>query len=230
MEFKTLFEILASYLTFVLDFSTLSGMEKFSRIGEVSPPLVSYFVAGTLLAYVISRLKSVPGYEKLADGTQGQEPPLTSEGSLPKGVDVDAPDMAAFIFMSILGMIAFHSFLLLFRAIFGGPEIGNVKDTLNAAFAVNAVYNPLNAFLKRLQRSLRDVTAQAPGCAVIVASLMLLISLVYFGSTYYWIYALASVHGTSKTFMLKALILPIIAGLILGFWLAFARRQNSQKE
>lgn len=231
MELKDLFEILANYLSFLLDFLTLSGMEKFSRVGEVSPPLVSYFVAGTLLAYVISRLKTIPGYEKLADGSPGEEGTSSSgDGSLPKALDVDAPDMAAFIFLSIIGAIAFHGFILLFRAIFGGPDIGNVKDTLNAAFAVNAVYNPFNAILKRLQRFLRGVSGLPRGCALTVASFMLLIALAYFGSIYYWVYALASVHGTSRAFMVKASLAPVIIGIIVGVWLAISRRSDSQKQ
>ena len=65
MEIKGLFDSLAGYLDFLINFVLLSGMEKYARLGSISPTLVAFFVIGVFVAYLIALMNRVPGYEKI---------------------------------------------------------------------------------------------------------------------------------------------------------------------
>src|SRR5437870_4214315 len=143
MEIKGLFDSLAGYLDFAIDFLLLSGLEKYARIGTVSPTLVAFFVIGVFVAYLIASTKKVPDYLKASSVPNAAEGATSSSEVDVKGFQTD---MARFVLMSILGAVLFHCFLRGYSRVFGMPDINSVKDTLNGVFAYNAVYHPYNAF------------------------------------------------------------------------------------
>jgi len=213
VEIAKFFEILAQYLNFYFDFVFLRGIEKYTRLGSISPELVSYFVIGVLVAYAIASIKRVPGYErKIPSGKASSttiEPAGTiadkeSSGSLEGIVNVD---MASFVVLSIAGGVYFHGCLVAYHKLFPTTGVGNIKDTLNAVFAVNAIFHPLNALLKQTQRVGNVIGRMSRGFAIIGAGLMFCVSAIYFAFVYYWIYALAGVHGTTRKYMIAPMVL-----------------------
>lgn len=230
MDLSKFFETLAQYLNFFFDFVLVGGLDKYARIGSVSPELVSYFIVGLFVAYVVSSVKHVPGYERM----------ITTEDTAPSGkvesaalkitlsTDTDSKtDMAAFILLSIAGGIICHLFILIHHKVFPNTEIGNIKDTLNAVFAVNAVYNPLNALLKQVQRGAKIMGKISRGWGLVGAAILLITSGIYFGTTYYWLYAFAGMHGTSRKYMLGPMGFFVVLGLILGIFLVIAKSRSS---
>ena len=213
MEIKALFEILASYMDFVIDFLRSSGMEAYMRAGSVSAQLVSYFIAGVLIAYIIAKLKAIPGYQKLIE----QEPapagrPQTIVAILPAGDETREADMAAFVVGSFVGALCFHGFLLAYSRVVGQSSLGSAKDTLNAVLAFNAVYHPLNALALKISPRLKSLMqpTSGRGCALTALTLYLVLVLLQCASLYYLDYALAAVHGTSILYMFMAGLLFIV--------------------
>lgn len=231
MEISKLFEILATYLDFAIDFLLLHGLDKRARLGAIDPQLVQFFVAGILIAYLIASIKRMPGYEAripsgipttTSDATHAiasRDLPTTKENDKKEnsGLASEGPEMAGFILLQILGAFAVHGLLLLYHRVVGAANIGNVKDTLNAVFAVYAVYNPINAVLKQLQRAGNTMVWSSPNLAIKTVGEIILIgvSLGYFATLYYWIYALAAVHRTSRSYMLPPLGVLALLGIVI---------------
>lgn len=220
MEISKLFEILAEYLNFLIDFGMLRGFEKYTRLGSISPELVTYFVAGVFIAYVISSIKRVPGYERIV-ATQPEPASLEAETSNPKSDDNLKMDMAGFILLSITGALLFHAFLVGYHKIFSGTEIGNVKDSFNAVFAANAIYHPINAALKQVQRGAKQLAEASTSLSVIGSALYLIISALYFATTYYFIFAFARTHGTSLKYQLGMMVAFTLVLTIAVFAVTF---------
>ena len=220
MEIKGLFDALAGYLDFFIDFMLLRGMEQFARLGEISPTLVAYFVIGVFIAYLVSSMKKTPGYllqKKAASAARDEvSPPGQQVPSPPSGVsDSHAEndvkkfqvDMAQFVVLSILGGFLFHGFLDVYAAVFGSPPISSVKDTLNAVFAYNAVYHPFNAFANKINRGAKMLAPLGGAPSAVAVALFVGLTVFYFGAPFYLLYALAAVHQTS----IGSMILPSVA-------------------
>jgi len=232
MDISKFFETLAQYLNFFLDFLLLRGFERYGRLGSISPELVSYFIVGVFAAYVISSIKRMPGYERLQvseESTANSEArQITVVKTSGDSEDDFKMDMAGFVLLSIVVGIFFHAFLVVYNKIFPVTEIGNIKDSLNAIFAVNAMYNPLNAILKQIQRGAKLLATVAPSCALVGAGLLLTLSGVYFFSIYYWIYAFAAVHGTSRKYMMGPMAIVVALGLVLGIVVFITQRASKR--
>jgi hypothetical protein len=65
MEINGLFETLAGYLDFFIDFMLFRGMEKYTRLGSVSPTLVAFYVTGVFIAYLVSSVRKRTIYGQL---------------------------------------------------------------------------------------------------------------------------------------------------------------------
>ena len=200
MEIKGLFDSLAGYLDFLIDFVLLSGMEKYARLGSISPTLVAFFVIGVFVAYLIALMNKVPGYEKILFGDQVA---LSDNEPDVKKIQVD---MAQFVMTSIMGALVFHGFLKGYSQIFGTPTIGSVKDTLNGIFAYNAMYHPMSAVLHKIGRGVRALN-QATLMAVV---LYLAVAITFLVSSTYLLYPLAAVHQIS----IWSLVLPSVVFVI----------------
>ena len=233
MDFTKLFENLAKYLDFIIDVILLHPLDQYTRRGTVDPGLVSYFVAGVLLAYVIASVKSIPGYDsRIQDGDQvpqdGVDKSPAPAGGKANPLSKENPEILAFVVLSILGALVFHFALLLYHKLNPSSSIGNVKDTLNAVFAIGAVYNPLNALLKQVQRIAKMMAPISPGCALTAAGIQFMAALIYFGIIYYYLHAFAAVHGTSNWYISPPLILFASLGLVLGILLIFQARSTKE--
>ena len=222
MDVKGLFDVLAGYLDFLVDTLMLRGMHKYARSGEINPVLVSYFVAGVFVAYLISSVRRVPGYEQVLEEDQSHssspdtpDAQHASKQPLEDPKEVDPSDMASFVLLSIMGGLLFHGFLLVYDKVIGKIEIGSVKDTLNAVFAYNAIYHPFNAALKQVSKALRVIARAGRACALVAAMLFFLIAAFYFGGIIYFLYPLAAVHGTTMTYMLGPSLLIIVSFFVL---------------
>jgi hypothetical protein len=230
MDISKFFETLAQYLNFFFDFLLLRGFDKYTRVGSINSELVSYFVVGVFAAYVISSIKRVPGYEQMYAAEESSGTTETTQVTVVKTSDGGGDfkmDMAGFVLLSIAGGIVFHCFLVVYHKIFPLTEIGNIKDSLNAVFAVNAVYNPLNAILKHINRGGKLLAKLSPGCALFAAGLMFVVSGIYFFTIFYWIYAFAAVHGTTRKYMLGPSGILAALGLALGVLIAVTSRRAS---
>jgi len=236
MEVKALFEILAAYLGFVIDFVLSRGMERYARLNALSPQLVSYFVAGVFIAYLIAKARRFPGYEGFGETqtlpekpTEANTPEIEATGAVAsnenKNVTAapapaqDAPDMAAFVLMCFGGALLFHAWLYIYSNAIFHAKLGSVKDTLNAVFAYNAVYFPLDAAIRKARNWLQtSVASLSRGCAIVAMLLLFLLVLPYLAILYYLDYALAAVHGTTLAYMFVASItfLPAIGLPWLG--------------
>jgi len=227
VDISGIFEILGKYVDFVVDFLSFGGLQKYQRLGSVSPELMSFFVASVVLSYAIALAKRIPTYESripsgkdsAADRKSADSSPPDSDPDGDKALTKDSSEILTHVLLSIGGAAFFHGTLLLYHWIRGGESIGNIKDTINAALATNAVYNPCNAFLKQLQR-LANAIARVSRRWAIAASLVLLsLSLLYFLFIFYWIDAFAGVHGTTRMYMLPPLatmgILKIVISVLL---------------
>lgn len=233
MEISKLFEILANYLDFAIDFLLLRGLDKRARLGAIDPQLVQFFVAGVLVAYIIASIKRMPGYEaripsglpttppEVTHASESGEPPATKGSSL-----ASESDMAGFMLVSVLLALVFHGFLLLYHRVVATTSIGNAKDTLNALFAVYAVYNPINAVWKQLWRVGNTMLWRSHSPTTKTTG-QIVLNGVNLGQAaallYYSICALAAVHRTSRRYMLAALGVPtlligVIIGVIFFFW------------
>jgi hypothetical protein len=220
VDVKNLFDGLAKYLDFLLDLFLLSGVQKYAKQGEVSGELVSFFVAGLLVAYLVSGIDRVPGYETLLKHSAprpGGKKPRTNFGQ--KSDDpISKPDMAQFAIVSILGGLLLHGFLLVYAQLAGDPRIGSVKETLNAVFAYNALYHPFNAVALQLQRGARSLAGTTRAASILAAVTMLLIAVAHGATVIYLIYPLAALHGTTMTHMLwlcLAFLMVVLAGCVL---------------
>jgi hypothetical protein len=232
MEISKLFEILASYLDFAIDFLLLHGLDKRARLGAIDPQLVQFFVAGILMAYLIASIKRMPGYEAMIPSgrlpttppevaaSESGEPPATNRSSL-----ASASDMAGFMLVSVLSFLFFHGFLLLYHRVVATTSIGNAKDTLNALFAVYAVYNPVNAVWRQLQRVGSTMLRRYPAIKTVGQIVLHGVNLGQaVALLYYSVCALAAVHGTGRGYMLTAsgvlilFIFVIVGGVIFFRW------------
>jgi hypothetical protein len=209
MEIKGLFDSLAGYLDFIIDCILLSGMEKYARLGNISPTLVTFFVIGVFVAYLIASMNKMPGYEKI----------LRSDQVAPSDVQTDVKkfqvDMAQFVMGSIAGAIFLHGFLKVYNQVFGTPTIGSVKDTLNGIFAYNAIYHPMNAVLQQIGRGANALVGL--GANLVGGVLLVGVVVVYLVSGIFLLYPLAAVHQTS----IGSLILPCLV-FVAFFFLLFA--------
>ncbi len=236
MDFAKLFEILAKYLDFVIDVILLHPLDQYARRGAIDAGLVSYFVAGVLLAYVIASVKSVPGYEARTQDSSREPAALQDDmdksaaaaGDKANPLSKESPEILAFVVLSILGAVVFHLALLLYHTINPSSSIGNIKDTLNAVFAIGAVYNPINALLKQVQRIAKMVAPISRGCALTAVGIQLTAALLYFAFTYYYLYAFAAMHGTSKWYISLPLILFALLGLVIGILLIIQSASSTQ--
>jgi hypothetical protein len=235
MDVEGLFKTLADYLNFTIDFLLLRGFEKYARMGKVSPELVSYFVVGVLVAYLIASMRKPPGYaDRVTPEDRGE--PEAQATPAPRGEGKEGgPDplsgqmraeMAQFALMSVVFGMLFHVLLVVFNWFFGG-EIGTVKDTLNAIFAVNAAYNPLNALLKQAGRVADVVAPISLGWRLLAGAVHLLAAAVHFGCTFYWLYALSTVHGTSVWYILGPVSPFVVLGIVLAVVILLSGRRKA---
>jgi hypothetical protein len=144
---------------------------------------------------------------------------------LSKDDPVDKVDMARFVLLSIVIIFPLHGVFLIYSSIFGLPAIHSIKDTLNGAFACNAVCQPLVALSIKLQlilsNRLQDVISYFGGVrktakngTLVLSSGIEVLSVVYF------LYALAAVHGVS----IWSMVWPFLSFVILsapfyGLWI-----------
>jgi hypothetical protein len=230
MEIKGLFESLAEYLDFVVDFLMLSGMEKYAHLSTINPKLVLYLVTGVFLAYLISSMRTVPTY--MARGAEAQPNPFqpyqlsfvstgfrSQSETETKKFDVN---MAQFVIMTILGAVLFHCFLILYSRIFGTPEIRSIKDSLNGIFAYNSVYYPFHALMLVVRRGANAMSKWGPVGLIYAGVLEITVGVALLGSLIYLLFALASVHQLS----IASLVLPslafflVLTTLFVGFFAA----------
>jgi hypothetical protein len=147
MDVKDLFAILADYLNFVIDFLGLRGMEKYRRLGIINKELVSFFVAGVLLAYSIALMKKIPSYQMKIQWPVDLYPGKKGDSDL----KTQTAEIGGFVMMFILGAVLFHCVLFLYHKVFSNSGIGTMKDTVNAVLAVGAVFNPINALFNQIR-------------------------------------------------------------------------------
>lgn len=219
MQFPDLFQILADFLSFVADFLSVRGMDKYLRQETVDAGLAAYFVTGVLIAYLFATAKRFPGYEWLLRRARGRRRALVVGDVDP--IAGHGADMARYAIVSILGAIVGHVLLVAASRLLGGEELGGLRVTMNAALAWNAVYHPLNAMLQLARRSAEKAHLARllrPGAGrLLVISLGVLPHLL----NVYWIYALAAVHGTTVPRM--ALLFGLsVGGILLVGGIGFA--------
>jgi hypothetical protein len=221
-----IFEILANYLNFSIDFLRLRGMDGFRLKGAIDKDLVAYFVAGVTMAFLMATIKRMPSYDEmtsrlLAGKASLKTAPVSEEAAEDSS---DKAQIAAFVLISVVGSCFFHGTLILYsRWIHTFPH-GGIKDTLNGIFAFNAVYLPMDALLKKVQQLLKTLGKAGGVNAIFAAIFLFAISLVYFSFAGLSVWALAQVHGTTfwQMFwpaMIAGLLMFVIVLIPIIMWL-----------
>lgn len=215
---ESLFEILANYLNFSIDFLRLRGMEDFQALGSIDKDLVAYFVAGATVAFLMATIKRLPTYDEVTNR-------LLAGKIFPKGpesVEImpeagsDKAQIVAFVAISVVGACFFHGILILYARWVHTFPIGSIKDTLNGIFAFNAVYMPLDALLKKAQQILKTIAKAGGGSAIFSAILQLVIAALYFTLAGLSVWALAQVHkATFGQMFWPAMIAGILIFIII---------------
>lgn len=204
-----LFEVLSGYLNFIIDLLFFGDISKYSKIGVIDPTIFSYFITGSVFAFIFANSKKIPGYLKYTKET-------SATGD--KDSSIKEIEVASFVFLSVFGAMIFHFVLFVYNSILGKEMIGNIKDTLNAVFAYNALYHPINAILQRISNFLNEIARKynfSKFLIIMVAILLFIISLTYFASLIYLLYCLAVLHDTSILYMIGPALILIIPTLIV---------------
>ncbi len=131
-------KLLVGYLEFALDLFSLHGLSPFARSNKVSSLLLSYFIAGSAVAYFLTKGRTLPGISSN----------LTPE-------ERQGADQMTFGFMVVKVFIfaaASHAVLLACSEM-GLARIGSVRDTLNAWLASAAVMLPLCVIARRVSNA-----------------------------------------------------------------------------
>jgi hypothetical protein len=223
MDIKGLFDGLAKYLDFLIDLCLLQDIGKYAKQSQISPDLVSFFVVGLLVAYLVTAIKHLPGYEpmlKTASTATGMETAAAAQDHTKD--PVIKHDMAQFALMSILGALLLHGFLTLWSQFPGTPKLGSVHETLNAVFAYNAFYHPFNALALQSQRGLKALVGINRRTSLFAAGMMFLVAIFYCVTLVYLLHPLAVLHGTTLVQMLwicLAFLATFVVALVAFFLL-----------
>lgn len=211
MEIEKIFGKLAEYLEFTIDFLMLRGLERFARLGSISPDLLFFCIVGTLFAVYFHFASGIPDFS--IEATPSSATGSTDRAKL-GGHLLERGQLVIFIPMLVVGAILAHVSLLV-CTLRGGLEIGSFKDSLNATLATGAVGHPILVLATRLGRfggAVRDVSR---GAASAIATLSTLASVAVLG---YYFHAIAVVHRVT----LWRMVWPLIVFFVLAFMLAIA--------
>ena len=226
MILTDIFNTLADYLNFAIDFISWRAITAFRRLDKVNAELVSYFITGLILAFVISYTTKVPTYipqdtddetqpmEKADRGTPNAAPPATSEPfKLSDSLILGA------VLLTLVGPILFHLVLVPYNRIYHPYTIGSMKDTMNAFMAALAIYMPVNALATRVQRGATSVSRRYIGLRFVLLFYIVVVVIAQAPGIYLtaaWIQAIATVHGTPFWYMIPpTLLLAVPLGALI---------------
>jgi hypothetical protein len=91
MDLEKLFNPVAEYFDFLVDFVKLDGISRFSRLGSVSPKLVSFVILGMIFGIVIKKAKTIPSFSQDVKLSNFMKP--TEIGQQQPSQSVDMPKL-----------------------------------------------------------------------------------------------------------------------------------------
>jgi len=209
MEFTDIFRILADYFNFSVDFAQSRGLEPFVLKGLVDPTLFSFFVVGLVLAYAIGKIKELPAY---AGATANPASSASNHVTTPEGVDTVS--LGALTLLGIILGVLYHWYMVGFARVFDLPLRGNVKDTLNALLAFNALFNPFNAIWHRILAWLKARIATKPPRPILILIMILIVAMIglQLGALYYLTWCIATLQGLT----FRQLLWPVLSFSVLS--------------
>lgn len=215
MQFTDIFDLLADYFNFVVDFLQSSGLESYALSGSVDSKLFSFFVVGVVLAYAIGKIRDLPSYP----GASPNVPPGPASQP-PTPETVDTISLGAFTLLSILFGVFYHWYMKGYAWAFELPVRGNIKDTLNALLALNAFFHPFNALWNRTLLWLKARIATRPPRPVLILIIVLIGALIVLmlASVYYLAWAIAILHGLG----VRQLVGVVVSFSLLSIVLIYA--------
>ncbi|MCG2628296.1 hypothetical protein L6654_16820 [Bradyrhizobium sp. WYCCWR 13023] len=186
-------------------------MAKYARTGTINATLVSYFLIGLLIAYVIGSARSFPTYNRsTATSPKSDDDPKNFQA-----------DMARNAFGYICGAIVFHWILIGYGRIFHSFGILSIKDTLNAAFALNAAFLPFSSLCNQIDRGAKSLLKRSGPAKVLGLAVDRLTTLsVSLVSFVYGAYAFAAIHQVPIISIVFAMIavLVVFSALMIVFF------------
>ena len=211
MSVDNIFNGLASYVNFIVDFLALRAMAPYTKVGVVSGELMSYFFAGILISVVIQYTSKLPFTP--AESPPAPAGPDAGGGDGIKGF-LEKSQLAIFIPLLLIGTAVMH-LALLAGAAMAGFEIGTFKDTINATLASSTIAYPVQAAATRAQGYAKAIQ-KLGGKAVLIAIIISLgAAAASFGTAYYAFHATAVVHGLTMREMLWPIVMFVAVILML---------------
>ena len=232
MDIANLFNILAAYTDFLLDFLSFRGMDKYAGLQKISEQLVAFAVVGVSIAYIVSLAKGIPQYQRSKpSGQQAPSSMTTSDKEEASPKKLEASEIFRFVLLSFVGALSVHWIFELYSHIFGSFGMGSVRDTMNATIAYNAGYHPFKALIARVQEYGKGLPKRVPGRHLASSVIQIVSNFLDVAFLAYFFYALGAVYKVS----VKSLILPmlfdvaviiiVIIGGIIGWY--FLNRPGS---
>ncbi|HET9762580.1 MAG TPA: hypothetical protein VFR50_03655 [Casimicrobiaceae bacterium] len=224
MNVDSIFNGLASYVNFIVDFLALRAMQPYARLGTVNGELMSYFFAGLLLSIVIQYTSKLPTFSPQDDSA----PTSRNDADVGDGGKsfLEKSQLAIFIPFLLVGTAFMHLSLLVGVAV-AGLDIGSFKDTINATLASSTIGYPIQATAARAQNYAKTIQKLGGTPALIAGVIHLGAAAANFAGVIYGFHATAVVHGlTMRQMLWPAIAFVVLVGLFvvpLGYLIMLRR-------